>query len=564
MHLQAGSQIVQLGTETDVMARKTATGSHRPGKDGGRTMSALEACRLELDKVRASKERYSSIVNNISDGCFEVTLSGTIVFCNQAAIEMSGYSREEIIGQHWRRFCQPKTVERVGQALKDVAASGQTISISDCELVNRQGFTVTVEATLFPVRNRSGKVTGFRGLIKDVSEHRQLEKYRQKLETQLQQAQKMEAIGTLAAGVAHGFNNVLMGIQGSLALIKMNLGGRPSVERQLDRIEECINKGVELARQIQGFARASKFVVMPTNLNDILQSTSRIFARELPNLTICEFYTPDLWEVEIDRVQLGQALLNLFAYAADNMTDGGKLYLHTENVILGPEDVQAFKVQPGAYVKISVGDTGPGIDESVSQRIFEPFFRQDQLADEGLRLASVYGIVTGHKGVINVYSELGHGTAFIIYLPVAKRETRCQNIFPRRLPKGDETILLIDDDPMALSVASSMLSRLGYRLRAASSGREGLTLLEACPGQIDLVVLDVFLADMEARAVYEGLRRVDPGIIVLLASGYSMNPAIESLLAKGCRGLINKPFTLYMLAEKVRNAIDERKRNATS
>ncbi len=545
------------------MAQKTdspKTDRHRGhAEQCGAEMSSLETCRLELDRVRASKERYSSIVNNISDGCFEINLSGIIVFCNQAATDMSGYSREEIIGQHWRRFCQPVTVERVEQALEKVAASGRSVSITDCEMVTRQGLKLTVEVNLFAVRDREGKVAGFRGLIKDVSERRQLEKYRKKLERQLQQAQKMEAIGTLAAGVAHGFNNVLMGIQGSLALIKMNLDGQQNVERQLDRIEECINKGVELARQIQGFARASKFVVMPTNLNDILQSTSRIFARELPNLTIREFYDPELWEVEIDRVQLGQALLNLFAYAADSMAGGGKLYLHTENAILGPEDVQGCKVRPGAYVKMSIADTGPGIDESVSQRIFEPFFRQDRLAGEGLRLASVYGIVTGHKGMINVYSELGHGTAFVIYLPVSKRESRCQNIFPRRLPNGDETILMIDDDQMALSVARSMLSRLGYRLLLASGGRQGLSLFQSRAGEIDLVVLDVILSDMEAGKVYEDLRRTDPGVIVLLASGYSMNPEIEGLLARGCRGLINKPFTLYMLAEKIRKAIDERR-----
>ncbi len=541
--------------------QKFEPGADGKGRDGG-LAQALEACRAELDKLIAAQERSNSFIAEIYDGCFEVDPSGIVVFCNRTAIQMSGYSRDEIIGQDWRRFCSPETVERLERASAKTVC-GRSITVTECELITRRGLQLSVEIKLFAVCDRKGKASGFRGLIKDVSERRQLDKYRRQLEKKINQAQKMEAIGTLAAGVAHGFNNVLMGIQGSLALIKMNLAGRQKMERQFDRIEECISKGVELARQIQGFARASKFVVMPTNINDILQSTSRIFARELPRLTIREFYDPDVWEVEVDRVQFGQALLNLFAHAADNMPEGGRLYLHTENVILGPEDVKGYKVPPGAYVRISLTDTGEGIDEAASHRIFEPFFRQEKLALEGMRLASVYGIVTGHNGLIQVYSELGHGTAFIIHLPVSKRESRCRNILPGRLPKGNETILLIDDDEVVLSVASRILSRLGYRLRLACGGRQGLDLFEACADEIDLVVLDVIMPDLTADEVFEGLRRIDPGVIVLLASGYSINPEIESLLAKGCKGLVSKPFSLYMLAEKVRNAIDERKPGQT-
>jgi signal transduction histidine kinase len=235
----------------------------------------------------------------------------------------------------------------------------------------------------------------------------------------------MEAIGTLAGGVAHDFNNLLTGIQGRTSLMLMDIDSSHEHFEHLSGIEEYIKSAADLTKQILGFARGGKYEIRKTDLNEFIKKQNRMFGRTKKEVTFRGKYQEDLWTVEVDQVQLEQVLLNLYVNASDAMPGGGELYVQTENVVIQKDCAEVFQVEPGKYVKISVTDTGMGMEEAVKERIFDPFFTTKEMGrGAGLGLASAYGIIKNHSGIINVYSEKGHGTTFNIYLPAYEKKSQ--------------------------------------------------------------------------------------------------------------------------------------------
>jgi len=291
-------------------------------------------------------------------------------------------------------------------------------------------------------------------------------------------------------------------------------------------------------------------------MNKILKLTSRMFVRSKPNLHIHEHYEEGLWVTRVDRVQIGQLLLSLYMNAAEAMPGGGNLHLQSENVTLDETYAQPFDVQAGHYIKISVTDEGLGLDEEAKQRIFEPFFSAYRPRRyDGLGLAAVYGTVKSHNGIINVYSEKGHGTTFTIYLPSSRKE-RLGPPGAEVLATGSETILLVDDDELAARAGREILERLGYRVMVANSGNEALDIYTNYGRQIHLVILDIILPDIGGEQVFRELKKINTAIIVVLASGYNVNTQIKALLHQGCKDFVQKPFHIQPLSTKVRSALD--------
>ena len=313
--------------------------------------------------------------------------------------------------------------------------------------------------------------------MRDITERKRAEEEKRSLEERLQHADKMEAIGTLAGGIAHDFNNLLMGIQGYASLTLMDLDpSHPNYER-LKRIEEQVQSGADLTRQLLGFARGGRYEVKPADMNDIIEKTSSMFGRTKKEISIHRKYGKDLWTVEVDRGQMEQVFMNLYVNAWQAMPGGGEIYLETENVLLDDEQAFPYAVKPGKYVKITVTDTGTGMDEKTRERIFDPFFTTKEMGrGTGLGLATVYGIIKGHKGMINVYSEPGHGTTFTIYLPASEKEVVKEKTATGTIARGTETILLVDDEKMVLEVSKEMLESMGYRVYAAGSGQEAIAV----------------------------------------------------------------------------------------
>jgi nitrogen-specific signal transduction histidine kinase len=396
---------------------------------------------------------------------------------------------------------------------------------------------------------------GYRGVLRDVSERKKTEEEKHKLESQLQQAQKMESIGTLAGGIAHDFNNILMGIQGNASLMLLKIeSDHPNYEK-IKNIEKYVQNGTELTKQLLGFARRGKYLIKATDLNEIIDKSSSLFARTKKEIRVHATLLDDLWTAEVDRGQIEQVLLNLYVNAWQAMSNGGDLYLQTENIILDRSYVKPYKVEPGRYVKIGVG-----IDKETQERIFEPFFTTKEMGrGTGLGLASVYGIIKSHGGYINVYSEQEKGTVFTIYLPASQKEVSVEKeTAPAAIIKGNGTILLIDDEKMILDVGIELLEELGYTVQSAMSGQEAIDVFVEDRDKIDLVIMDMIMPGMGGGETFDRLKEIDPEVKVLLSSGYSINGQATKILRRGCDGFIQKPFNMNQLAEKVQQILVRR------
>ena len=449
------------------------------------------------------------------------------------------------------------TVDEVWARLLD----GDITAHSENENITKDGRTITCSWTNTPVKSHDGNIVGVLSMVQDITERKRAEEERENLRAKLIQAQKMESIGTLAGGIAHNFNNILMGVQGRTSLIMMDKDPSHPDYEHLKGIEEYVKNAVELTGELLGFARGGKYEVSPTDLNTIIKHENRMFGRTKREIRIHGKYEEDLWTVEVDQGQIQQALLNLYVNAWQAMPDGGDLYIQTENVTLDAERSRPYVVAPGRYVKMSVTDTGVGMDAATREKIFDPFFTTKDMAQgSGLGLASVYGIIKNHGGFIAVTGEKGEGTTFDIYLPASERPSVKEGAQPTRheIHYGKGTVLLVDDEDMVLEVGQAMLKRLGYRVLIAGSGKEALHLLENQKEEIDLVILDMIMPGMGGGETFDRIKEMGVDAPILLSSGYSINGQAKEILERGCSGFIQKPFSMEDLSRKALELVADR------
>jgi CheY-like chemotaxis protein len=367
----------------------------------------------------------------------------------------------------------------------------------------------------------------------------------------------MESIGTLAGGIAHDFNNILMGIQGRASLSLMQLTDTSPLKEHLTCIEDYVKSAANLTSQLLGFARSGKYHVESTDINEMAEKTLNMFGRTRKELTLVHSLQVDLPAAQVDRNQIEQVLLNLFVNAWQAMPKGGRLEVITHACEIDQVQGRLLSLSPGRYVQLIVTDTGTGIDSDIQQKIFEPFFTtKTRGRGTGLGLASAYGIVRNHHGTIVVESKVGEGATFTIYLPAtaARPEKTVENT--EEISKGTETILLIDDEPMVIQVASAILNHLGYTVHTAGSGGEAVLWYREHGAIIDLIVLDMIMPEMSGEETFSRLQAINPQVKVLLSSGYSLEGQAEKILAHGCSGFIQKPFDLLQFSRKIREVLD--------
>ncbi|MGD9182661.1 MAG: response regulator [Desulfobacterales bacterium] len=518
--------------------------------------------RLADEAMLESELKYRTIVEGIEEGYFEINLDRNLTFFNDPLCNLLGYTRNEMIGKNIRKFTSPATVQKMDQIYAQVQKSGEPIRVTDYDAVGKGGASIAMELTASLMRNPDGDAIGFRGVLRDVSERKDAEAEKRKFETQVQQAQKMESIGTLAGGIAHDFNNILMGIQGNASLMLLRTKNDHVNYAKLKNIETYVENGTELTKQLLGFARRGKYYAIATDLNDVIDKSASMFGRTKKEIRIHSDLQPDVWTVEVDRGQIEQALLNLYVNAWQAMPQGGNLYLKTENVILDADFINSkpYKVEAGDYIKITVTDTGSGIDKETQERIFEPFFTTKEMGrGTGLGLASVYGIIKSHGGYINVYSEAEMGTTFTIYLPASGKEVQKeQKESIVTVSKGNGTILLIDDEEMIIKVGEELLQELGYKVLVARSGQGAIKLYKKNTDKIDLVIMDMIMPGMGGGETFDYLKEINPDIKVLLSSGYSINGQASEILERGCDDFIQKPFNISQLSEKIQGIIAQK------
>jgi PAS domain S-box-containing protein len=512
------------------------------------------------DALRESEEKYRNILTNMEEGYFEVDLAGNLVFFNDASCELIGYPADELMGMNNRQFTSRRTAKKMFSTFNRVYRTGKPAQIAHFEVISKDKVNKHLELSASLMKDSEQQPIGFRGIVRDVTTRLKSQKEKERLASQIQHVQKMESIGTLAGGIAHDFNNLLMGFQGNISLMLLDLEeDHPHVE-YLKNMESYVLRGSELTRQILGFARRGKYQVKTTNINDLLDKSADMFSRAKKEITIHKKFQENLWPADVDRGQLEQVLLNLFVNAWQAMPGGGEIYIETEKVHLEDDYDKPYEIVPGPYVRISVTDTGIGMDNDTQQKIFEPFFTTKAVGrGTGMGLASAYGIIKNHNGIINVYSEKGHGTIFKIYLPASDKKVATESAKPQKLLKGTETIMLVDDEHMVIDIGKEILEKLGYEVITAASGTEALTVFKNNKKKIDLVILDMIMPDMGGRETFENLKACQPQVKVLLSSGYSIDGQATEILNSGCKGFIQKPFSLKQLSRKMREILDEQR-----
>ncbi|MBN1546254.1 MAG: response regulator [Syntrophaceae bacterium] len=396
-----------------------------------------------------------------------------------------------------------------------------------------------------------------KALTEEIEKNKVIQKELREKDKKLLYAQKMEAVGTLAGGIAHDFNNLLMCIQGNISLVLMGLDSSHNHFDKIKNIEDQVKSGVSLTRQLLNFAIPREQEFVPVDMNEIISKTAAMFGRTRKELVIEEILEPELGFVKADKGQIEQVLLNLYVNASQAMPGGGHLTLRTEGISLSSEEARTYFVQEGDFVRISITDTGVGMDEKTRERIFDPFFTTKEMGrGYGLGLASVYGIVRGHQGFVEVHSQKGKGSTFILNLPKAYEHAESREIQTKEdILRGQETVLFVDDEMTIIEVMQDILEALGYRVLTANSGEEAVRIYNSTKDEVDLVILDVIMPGMGGMETFEAIRALNPKVKVILSSGYSMNQIAKEIMDKGCRAFIQKPFNIETISQKVREVL---------
>jgi len=506
-------------------------------------------------KDAEEQTRYKELLENVDDAVYILDREGNVLEANEAAYAPLEYTLDQFFGLNLTDIIPQDDAGLIIDQL------GQNIQEQRPKKITVETYHTKIDGNPIPVEIRSRAIS-YKGrnvilnVARDITSRIEAEKEKKHLESQLIHSQKMQAVGTLAGGIAHDFNNLLMGIQGYISLMRLQINSDDANDEYITGIENAVTNAANLTNQLLGFARKGKYSLKQTCLNTIVENSTKMFSRTRKEIVTHEKLQDNIWNVNVDPGQIEQVLLNLYLNAWHAMPQGGDIYIQTENIHLSDDYGKPFDVPGGNYVKISVTDTGIGIADEIIERIFEPFFTtKDVGKGTGLGLASAYGIIKNHNGIIRVYSEQNHGTTFNIYLP-ASDVAEIQHLeVNTELMKGKETILLVDDEKRTIQVEKLMLEKLGYTVFPAKSGKKAVELYKENAVDLDLVVLDMIMPEMNGKDTYDVLKKINPEVKVLLVSGYSRNKQIEELMDLGCNGFIHKPFDIVQLSKKLREVL---------
>ena len=509
--------------------------------------------RQKTEALRNSEETTRVLLNASPTSAFIIDTQGIVLAVNHFTAKRLGLAPEAMVGRPISEFSPPPVAEARRQKGIEAIRTREPVFFEDtCE--GRTFFT-----SVHPVCDERGQVIQLAVHSRDITEEKNSEDERRKLTIQLQQAQKMEAIGTLAGGIAHDFNNLLMAIQGNVSLMFFDTEPSHPHHRTLTNIEKLIRSGADLTSKLLGYARKGKYESRSLLLNDLLQETAETFGRMRKDIRIEWDLAPDLKGIIADKGQVEQVLLNLFVNASDAMPSGGKLFLKTDTVTHREIPCKGYTIHPGVYVRLTVVDTGIGMDKDIIGRIFDPFFTTKKMGrGTGLGLASAYGIVKSHNGYIDVESEKGQGATFSVYFPATDAHPTAAAEKSCKPEEGFDTLLLVDDEAVVLDVTASMIRRLGYTVITARSGREAVEIYTEHADHISAVILDMIMPEMNGGEVFDELKRINPRVKVILASGYSMEGQAREIMNRGCDGFLQKPFTLQDFSVRLRSLIGHR------
>jgi len=502
------------------------------------------------EALRESEKKYRRIFETSSDTIYLSTLDGSFIDINPAGEKLFGYAREELLKINITETYQnPNDRYHFIEKIKEEGL----VANHPVTLKKRDGTPLECLVTANIITDKAGSTIGFQGMIRDITE-------KKLLESQLFHAQKMEAIGALAGGMAHNFNNILVGIMGYSEYLLARKNPDDSDYKSLKTINDAAIKASGLTRQLLGIGRGGEHKPISLNMNDVIKRvlplTTGTFHK---SITIETALSPELPVIEGDPGQLEQCLLNIFINARDAMPNGGVLNIKTYKTVLDENFVKShLESRVGEYAVVCVSDTGIGMPSEVRDHVFEPFFTTKTDSDgSGLGLSSVYGIIKNHRGFITLYSEEKQGATFRLYFPSKEGNIQAipSNDIRNRL-SGDETILIIDDEEIVRNTWCEVLEELGYSVICADSGEKGLNIFAAQRETIDVVILDCILPEMTENGLLLKLRKIQPDIRILLCSGYGANERLSEFMPVEKTSFIQKPAGITELTEKIRLLID--------
>ncbi|MCL4502999.1 MAG: PAS domain S-box protein [Deltaproteobacteria bacterium] len=516
--------------------------------------------KMAEEEVREARDRLTTLIQASPLAIMSMDAEGRLTSWNGAAERIFGWREEEVLGRV-PAFVPEEKLDDFFARHHLLLKEGKWDSNAEEEVRRKDGTPLNCNVFTAPIRNRLADIVGAVGIFEDVTARKRAEEALRLSEENLRQSQKLEAIGRLAGGVAHDFNNILMAIIGYCELLHTKFEGRDSRRLEVEEIQKAAERASSLTRQLLAFSRKQIFAPKLIDLNDLVTNLHKMLQRLISEeIKLITKPGGNLGGVMADPGQIEQALINLVVNARDSMPRGGEICIETKNITLDAVYAQKYEdLRPGDYVMISVSDTGSGMDGASLARVFEPFFTTKQLGKgTGLGLSTVHGIVKQSGGHIDVVSEVGRGTTFKIYLPRLSYPTSEHEKAPARpsSKQGTETVLLVEDEDIVRQVARHMLEMNGYTVLEAASGYDALSVSRQAQGPIHLLVTDVVMPGMSGKKAAEILRAQRPGLKVLFMSGHTENAIVHHGVLDPGIAFIQKPFRQKQLTAKVREVLD--------
>ncbi len=505
-----------------------------------------------IQKISESEKKYRKLLENISDWVWESDAAGIITFSSPVVRQLTGSSQSEILGKSIFDILPHPTLQKKNTAQ-------QSLAWLEIELRHNDGHYVVLETNGSPLFDENGVYAGYLGISRDITYRKTAEKETEKLQAQLIQAQKMEGLGRLSGGIAHDFNNILTSILGYCDLALLELKEGTSLRNKIEVIRDSGERAAALTRQLLAFGRKQTLKMEALDLNSLISGTVTMLRRMIgEDVELLVQPEPHLPNILADPVQIDQIIMNLVINARDAMPHGGRLTIATATIDLD-EDAARFLegLTAGPHVVLSVTDTGEGITKEVQEKIFEPFFTtKEKGKGTGLGLATTYGIVKQHRGHISVYSEPGHRTTFIIYLPATSsaQEEKKEAADSQKMPRGSETLLIVDDEPLVLDLAADTMKSLGYHVLKAENGPAAMEIFRNNAG-IKLLLTDIIMPGMNGTELADKLLKLRPELKVAFMSGYTFDILGEKTINSGAI-FFNKPLSTVHLAKSIRNLLD--------
>lgn len=512
--------------------------------------------------LRESEYRYRGIIENIQDTFYRTDAQGTLILISPSGARLLGYnSTEEMIGKPNASFW--KHSEKRSEMLGILKRDG-VVRDYEVVLVRKDGIPVPVSTTSTYYHDKDGNILGIEGIFRDITERKRAEEEKAQLESQLNQSLKMESVGQLAGGVAHDFNNMLGVILGHAELAQHLIDQSQPVYKNLEEIRKAAQRSADITRQLLAFARKQTVAPKVLDLNETVEGMLKMLRRLIgEDINLAWLPGAGLWQVKMDPSQIDQILANLCVNARDAISGVGRISVETANCAFDQEYCNDHvEFMAGEFVRISIGDTGCGMDKETLNHIFEPFFTTKKIGEgTGLGLATVYGAIKQNNGFINAYSEPGQGTTFTIYLPrytgTPEKSWTGEEVAP--VLRGTETILLVEDEPTILEVTAMMLQSLGYSVLQAGTPGEAIRLAEEFVGEIHLLATDVVMPEMNGRNLAKLILKKQPMMKCLFMSGYTADIITHHGVLDEGVNFLQKPFSQKELADKVREVLETSK-----